>query len=147
LTSATNNLDISIGATDDTGFFYVKRKAQFDNTTFSSTQAMVGMNASGTTEPLTIFPDTVLQTTGRPNKNSRIVQRSYGSTGEVGGDNSYSVWAAYSARGNIASPAAIKANDILSRLSSNGFGTTTWGAGGTRIESVALENFTDSAKG
>jgi len=147
LTSATNNLDISIGDTDDTGFFYVNRKAQFDNTTFSSTQAMVGMNASGVAEPVTIFPDTVLQTTGRPNKNSRIVQRSYGSTGEVGGDNSYSVWAAYSARGNIASPAAVKANDILSRLSSNGFGTTTWGSGGTRIESVALENFTDSAKG
>jgi hypothetical protein len=32
-------------------------------------------------------------------------------------------------------------------LSSNGFGTTTWGSGGTRIESVALENFTDAAKG
>jgi hypothetical protein len=147
LTSATNNLDISIGATNDTGFFYVKRKAQFDNTTFSSTQAMVGMNASGVAEPATIFPDTVLQTTGRPNKNSRIVQRSYGSSGELGGDNSYSVWASYAARGNIATPAAIKQNDILSRLSSNGYGTTTWGSGGTRIESVALENFTDSAKG
>jgi hypothetical protein len=147
LTSATNNLDISIGAAGNTGFFYVKRKAQFDNITFGPTQAMVSFNASGTTEPLTIFPDTVMQTTGRPNKNSRIVQRSYGSSGEVGGDNAYSVWAAYSARGNIASPAAIKQNDILSRLSSNGFGTTTWGAGGTRIESVALENFTDSAKG
>jgi hypothetical protein len=51
------------------------------------------------------------------------------------------------ARGNISHPAAVKANDILSRLSSNGYGTTTWGSGGTRIESVALENFTDSAKG
>ena len=147
LTSATNNLDISIGAIDDTGFFYVKRKAQFDNITFGATQAMVGMNASGSAEPVTIFPDTVLQTTGRPNRNSRIVQRSYGSLGEVGGDNSYSVWASYVARGNISNPAAVKANDILSRLSSNGFGTTTWGSGGTRIESVALENFTDSAKG
>jgi hypothetical protein len=147
LTSANNTLDISIGNTDDTGFFYVKRKAQFDNVTFGATQAMVSFNASGTIEPLTIFPDTVMQTTGRPNKNSRIVQRSYGSSGEVGGDNAYSVWASYSARGNVASPLAIKQNDILRRLSSNGFGTTTWGAGGTRIESVALENFTDSAKG
>ena len=147
LTSATNNLDISIGDAGDTGFFYVKRKAQIDNTTFSSTQAMLGINASGTTEPATIFPDTLVQTTGRPNKNSRIVQRSYGSSGEVGGDNAYSVWASYSARGNVANPQAIKANDILSRVSSNGYGTTTWGSGGTRIESVALENFTDSAKG
>jgi hypothetical protein len=147
LTSANSTLDISIGDAGDTGFFYVKRKAQIDNTTFSSTQAMLGINASGTTEPDTIFPDTLVQATGRPNKNSRIVQRSYGSLGTVGGDNSYSVWASYAARGSVASPAALKANDILMRLSGNGYGTSTWGAGGARIEYVALENFTDSAKG
>ena len=147
LTSATNNLDINIGATDDTGYFYVRRKAQFDNVSFSATEAMVSLNASGGADPATIFPDTVMQTVGRPNKNSRIVQRSYGSSGTVGGDNSYAVWASYVARGTVASPSAIQANDILSRISSNGYGTTTWGSGGTRIESVALENFTDSAKG
>lgn len=147
LTSATNNLDISIGATDDTGFFYVKRKAQFDNTSFGSTEPMVSLNASGTTDPATVFPDTVLQSVGRPNKNSRFIQRSYGSTGTVGGDNSYSVWGSFVARGTVASPSAIQANDILSRISSNGYGTTTWGSGGTRIESVAEETFTDSAKG
>jgi hypothetical protein len=147
LTSANNTLDISIGDAGDTGFFYVKRKAQIDNTTFSSTQAMLGINASGTTEPETIFPDTLVQATGRPNKNSRIVQRSYGSTGETGGQNSYAVWASYAARGSVASPAALKANDILMRLSGNGYGTSTWGAGGARIEYVATENFTDSAKG
>jgi hypothetical protein len=147
LKSANPSLDISVGDTGDTGFFYVKRKAQIDNITFSSTQAMLGINASGVEEPATIFPDTLVQTTSRPDKNSRIVQRSYGSSGNVGGDNSYSVWAAYTARGNVSNPSASKQNDILSRLSSNGFGTTTWGTGGTRIESVALENFTDSAKG
>ena len=147
LKSANPSLDISIGNTGDTGFFYVKRKAQIDNITFGPTQAMLGVNASGDSEPATIFPDTLIQTTSRPNKNSRIVQRSYGSSGNVGGDNSYSVWAAYAARGNVSNPSAIKQNDILSRVSSNGYGTTTWGAGGTRIESVALEDFTDSAKG
>jgi hypothetical protein len=147
LKSANPSLDISIGDTGDTGFFYVKRKAQFDNTTFSPTEAMVAINGSGTTDPDTVFPDTLIQTTSRPNKNSRIAQRSYGSSGNVGGDNSYSVWASYVARGNVSNPQATKQNDILSRLSSNGFGTTTWGTGGTRIESVALENFTDSAKG
>jgi hypothetical protein len=147
LTSANNTLDISIGDAGDTGFFYVKRKAQIDNTTFGPTQAMLGINASGGVEPATIFPDTLIQTVSRPNKNSRIAQRSYGSSGEVGGDNSYAVWASYSARGNVTHPAALKANDILSRVSSNGFGTTTWGSGGTRIESVAEENFTDTAKG
>jgi hypothetical protein len=147
LTSANTTLDISIGNTDDTGFFYVKRKAQIDNTTFSSTQAMLGINASGTTEPATIFPDTLVQAVGRPNKNSRVVQRSYGSTGTVGGDNSYAVWASYAARGSVASPAALKEDDILARLSANGYGTTTWGSGGARVEFVALEDFTDTAKG
>ena len=147
LTSANTALDISIGATDDTGFFYIKRKAQFNNTSFSSTQPMVSMNASGFTEPTTLFPDTVLQTTGRLNKNSRIIQRSYGSLGELGGDNSYSVWGSYVARGTVVAPAALKQNDILARISANGYGTTTWGSGGARVEFVALENFTDTAKG
>ena len=147
LTSSTSDRDISIGAVDDTGFFYIKRKAQFDNTSFGPTEPMVSLNASGGADPATIFPDTVLQSVGRPNKNSRFTQRSYGSTGTVGGDNSYSVWGSYVARGNVSNPSAIKANDILSRISSNGYGTSTWGSGGTRIESIALENFTDSAKG
>jgi hypothetical protein len=146
LTSANNTLDISIGDAGDTGFFYVKRKAQIDNTTFSSTQAMLGINASGTTEPDTIFPDTLVQAVGRPNKNSRIVQRAYGRDPATD-QNSYAVWASYAARGTVAAPAALKANDILMRLSGNGYGTSTWGAGGARIEYVALENFTDSAKG
>ena len=147
LKSSDITQDISIGDFNDTGYFYVKRKAQFDNTSFSSTEAMVSFNASGGADPTTIFPDTVMQTVGRPNKNSRIVQRSYGSTGNVGGDNAYSVWASYAARGTTAAPAALKANDILARISANGYGTTTWGSGGARVEFVALENFTDTAKG
>jgi hypothetical protein len=147
LTSANSTLDISIGDAGDTGFFYVKRKAQIDNTTFSATEAMLSVNASGGAEPLTLFPDTLIQTTSRPGKNSRIVQRSYGSTGEVGGDNAYSVWASYSARGTVAAPAALKANDILGRISANGYGTSAWGSGGARVEFVATENFTNSAKG
>jgi hypothetical protein len=147
LTSANSTLDISIGDAGDTGFFYIKRKAQIDNTTFSATEAMLSVNASGGAEPLTIFPDTLIQTTGRPGKNSRIVQRSYGSTGEVGGDNAYSVWASYSARGTVAAPAALKANDILGRISANGYGTSAWGSGGARVEFVATENFTNTAKG
>ena len=147
LTSASAGLPINVGATNDTGTFYVRRKAQFDNVTFSPTEAMVSFNGSGGTDPDTIFPDTLIQTVSRPDKNSRIVQRAYGASNSTGGNNSYAVWASYSARGTTAAPEPIKQNDILSRLSSNGFGTTTWGSGGTRIESVATENFTDSAKG
>jgi hypothetical protein len=147
LTSANSTLDISIGDTGDTGYFYVKRKAQIDNVSFGATEAMLSVNASGGPEPLTLFPDTLIQTTSRPNKNSRIVQRSYGSSSETGGQNSYSVWASYVARGTVAAPAALKENDILARISANGYGATTWGSGGARVEFVALEDFTDSAKG
>jgi hypothetical protein len=147
LQSLTTNLDISIGETNDTGFFYIKRKAQFDNVSFSSTEPMVSMNASGGADPNTVFPDTVLQTVGRPNKNSRIIQRSYGSTSTQGGNNSYAVWGSYAARGSIASPQALKQNDILMRVSGNGYGVSTWGSGGARMEYAALEDFTDSAKG
>ena len=147
LTSANPELDISVGATNDTGFFYVKRKAHIDNTTFASTEAMLDVNASGGPEPTTIFPDTLIQTTSRPNKNSRVIQRSYGSIGTVGGDNSYAVWGSYAARGTVANPAPLKADDILARISANGYGATVWGSGGARVEFVALEDFTDSAKG
>ena len=151
LTSATSNLDISIGATDDTGFFYIKRKAQFDNTTYGDTEAMVSINASGGADPLTNFPDTLIQITGRPNKTSRIIQRAYGSDPQVPANNSYAVWGSYAARGTVASPQPLQAGDILARISANGYGKTggtgLWGSGGTRIESVALENFTATAKG
>ena len=147
LKSANSTLDISIGDAADTGFFYVKRKAQFNNISFSGTEPMVSFNAAGGIEPLTIFPDTVLQTVGRPNKNSRIIQRAYGSTSESGGNSSYAVWGSYAARGTVAAPQALKQNDILARVSANGYGTSTWTAGGARIEFIALENFTDTAKG
>lgn len=147
LTSANSTLDISIGNTNDTGFFYVKRKAQFDNVTWSDTEAMVSINGSGTTDPDTIFPDTLVQTTGRPGKNSRIIQRAYGSTSTQSGTNAYAVWGSYAARGTIAAPQALTQNDILARISANGYGTSTWGSGGARVEFVALEDFTDSAKG
>jgi hypothetical protein len=146
LTSANTTLDISVGDAGDTGFFYVKRKAQIDNTTFSSTQAMLGINASGGAEPTTIFPDTLIQAVGRANKNSRVVQRAYGRDPDTD-QNSYAVWASYAARGSVSAPAALKSGDILARLSANGYGTTTWGSGGARVEFLALENFTDTAKG
>ena len=140
-------LDVYIGTANDTGFLYIKRKLHIDNNTFGNTEAMVDINASGGDEPATLFPDTLLQVTSRPNKSSRIVQRAYGSTGVVGGDNSYAVWASYAARGTVAAPVALKQNDIIARISANGYGATAWGSGGARVEFVALENFTDSAKG
>jgi hypothetical protein len=151
LKSETPDLDINIGETNDTGFFYVRRKAQFDNTTYSDTEAMVSINASGGDDPLTNFPDTLIQTTGRPNKTSRIIQRAYGADPQIPANNSYAVWGSYAARGTVDSPLPLQAGDILARISANGYGKTggtgLWGSGGTRIESVALENFTATAKG
>ena len=146
LQSLTTNLDISIGDTNDTGIFRIKRKTAVTNTTFSDTESAFVINANGE-EPVTLFPDTLLTTVARPNKNSRIVQRAYGADPVNPAINAYPVWASYVARGNVAVPASTQSGDILMRLSANGRGTTGWGAGGARVEVVALETFTDIAKG
>lgn len=146
LTSSNPTLDISIGDTGDTGIFRIKRKTAVTNNTFSDTESAFIINANGQ-EPVTLFPDTLLTTVGRPNKNSRIVQRAYGADPTNSAINAYPVWASYVARGNVAVPEPTQSGDILMRLSANGRGTTGWGAGGARVEVVALETFTNVAKG
>ena len=146
LQSLTPALDISIGDTNDTGIFRIKRKTAVTNTTFSDTESAFIINANGE-EPVTLFPDTLLTTVARPNKNSRIVQRAYGADPVNPAINAYPVWASYVARGNVAVPEPTQSGDILMRLSANGRGTTGWGAGGARVEVVALETFTDLKKG
>ena len=146
LQSLTSDLDISIGDNGDTGIFRIKRKTAVTTTTFSDTESAFIINANGQ-EPSTLFPDTLLTTVARPNKNSRIVQRAYGADPVTPAINAYPVWASYVARGNVAVPTPTQSGDILMRLSANGRGTTGWGAGGARVEVVALETFTDIAKG
>lgn len=73
---------------------------------------------------------------------TRIVLDTFGTS------NNYSVIAGRNGRGTAAAPTATQNNDIIMRVSGNGFGTTQFSPLGTsRIDFVASENFTDSARG
>lgn len=51
------------------------------------------------------------------------------------------------ARGSVSAPTAVLANDILLRLVSSGYANTGFAAVSTRIDSVATENFSNTAMG
>jgi hypothetical protein len=83
----------------------------------------------------------MIHISGKQNVASRIVADSYGT-------NTYVVFAGRTARGNVTNPTAVQTGDILMRISGNGYGTTGYAPLGVgRIDIVAAENHTDSAKG
>ena len=60
----------------------------------------------------------------------------------------FPIFGGRSARGNVTHPSAAQTNDILVRLAGTSYGTTTYQTGGTaRIDIVATENHTDTARG
>ena len=73
-------------------------------------------------------------------------------TNDAFGTGSFPAYISRAGRGTAAAPSAIQSGDILSRLSTVGWGTTTYApASGapapTNIEVYARENFTDTASG
>lgn len=84
----------------------------------------------------------MLHITNKPNLPSRIVSDSFGST------NNYSVLAGRSGRGTATTPTAVQSGDVLMRISGNGWGTTGFAPlGVARIDIVATQNYTDTARG
>ena len=74
---------------------------------------------------------------------SRIVIDSFSATG-----NAYGLIAGRTARGTVDAPLAAANGDILLRMSGNGYGTTEFAPLGiARIDIVASEDYTDSARG
>jgi hypothetical protein len=83
----------------------------------------------------------MLQITGFPNTTTRIVSDAYGA-------NAYSAYIGRTARGTASAPTSTQNNDILLRVSGNGWGATGFSQFGVgRIDVVATENYTDIAKG
>ena len=73
---------------------------------------------------------------------TRIVLDTFGTS------NNYSVIAGRNGRGTAGAPSATQNNDVILRLSGNGYGTTQFSPLGTgKIDFVASENFTDAARG
>jgi hypothetical protein len=141
----TGNLIVSgtanvTGTISVNGMVTMNAQVVMTNGTFSNTQSALTISAT----PNVAIPSNdgyMIHISGKQNVSSRIVADSYGA-------NTYVVYAGRSARGNITNPTAVQSGDILARFSGNGYGTTGWSQFGSgRIDFVATENYTDSARG
>jgi hypothetical protein len=83
----------------------------------------------------------MLQITGKANTTTRLVVDSFG-------QNTYPVLVGRMGRGSSLAPAATQNNDVMMRIVGNGFtGTQFPSSSPTKIDFVAGENFTDTARG
>ena len=112
------------------------------NSTFAATEAAMTIKATATVQTPT-QAGTMLQISGKANTPARILFDSFSTDGSA-----YGLVAGRTARGTVTSPTATQNNDILMRLAGNGWGTTGFAPlGVARIDIVATENYTDSARG
>lgn len=83
----------------------------------------------------------MIHVTGKANTPTRIVSDSFGT-------NAYAIFAGRTGRGTAETPTAVANNDVVMRIAGNGWGTTGFAPLGTsRIDFVASENYTDTARG
>ena len=142
---ATGNLIVNgtanmTGSLNVTGIVNMNAQVVLTNSSFSNTQSALTITATPTVS--TPSQDGyMIHISGKQNVSSRIVTDSYGA-------NTYVVYAGRSARGNVSNPTAVQTGDILTRFSGNGYGTTGYAPlGSGRLDIVAVENFTDTARG
>jgi len=128
------------GTLNVSGIINMNAQVILTNTSFSATQAALTIAAT----PTVTLPSQdgyMIHVSGKQNVASRIISDSFGA-------NTYVVYAGRSARGNVTNPSAVQTNDILSRFSGNGYGTTKYQPLGVgRIDFVATENYTDANTG
>jgi len=123
---------------DRTGLTTIRTPSGISNQ--DATLSIVG-TANGHVQPRpNVYDGTLIQLTAQDGKSSRISSDSFG-TGV------YPLYAGRAARGDVDNPSAIQSNDIISRFSGVGYGTTDYKSGIIRLDMLAAENFTDSAAG
>ena len=110
-------------------------------TSLASTQSALSIvgNASGIQQPRN-FNDTMLQITGADNTSTRVSMDAFG-TGV------YPVIAGRQAGGTVTAPSQTKSGDTLLRFSAQGWGTTGYISTIARINTQAVQDFTDTAAG
>lgn len=112
------------------------------NSNFSATEAALTIKATANNQTPS-NDGYMLHISGKQNVASRIVIDSFSATG-----NAYGLIAGRTARGTVDTPLAIANNDVLLRVSGNGYGNTSFASFGTsRIDMVASENYTDALRG
>ena len=115
------------------------------NTGFAATQAALAISASNNALMQTPAADGyMIHVSGKNGVPTRIISDSFGANGQI----CFPSYVGRAARGNVANPSAVQSGDVLVRLAGSSFGTTTYQVGGTaRIDIVATENHTDTARG
>jgi hypothetical protein len=143
-----NNAIANTGGVYTAGDFYISGDGFVNgtftlaNSTFGATESAMTITASGTVQTVS-QAGTMLHITGKANTPSRIIFDSFSTDGSA-----YSIVAGRTARGTVVSPTATQNNDVLMRFAGNGWGTTGFAPlGVARIDIIATENYTDSARG
>ena len=144
LQSRLPSLNINLGDPADTGLFTVGRQTVITTPNLGSFTSALVINGATTAlndpSPLT-FNGTLVHGVAQDGQNARLVFDTFG-TGL------YNSFVGRYARGTIVSPSAVQNNDIILRVSANGWGSSGFASGGSaRIDFMASENFTDSTKG
>jgi hypothetical protein len=140
--SITSSSNIVIGNVNDAGQFDIFRQTVITTQNTTSTQSIFTINGANTQTNFTPLQSTstLIHAIAYPNQNARFITDTFGTS-------VYNAWIARSARGTYDTPTALQTNDILLRISGNGYGSTFSQFGTGRIDFVALENFTDTTKG
>ncbi len=121
---------------------YVNGTFILANSTFGATESAFTIKATATVQTPS-QAGTMMHVTGKANTPARIIYDSFSTDGSA-----YVVMAGRTGRGSVVSPTATQNNDILMRVAGNGWGTTGFAPlGVARIDIVATENYTDSARG
>lgn len=149
--AAFNKANSAIANTDGVltaGDFYISGDG-FVNGTFTLANSSFGATESAMTIKATATVQTPSQSgtmfhiTGKANTPSRVIIDSFSTDGSA-----YSILAGRTARGTVVSPTATQNNDVMMRLSGNGWGTTGFAPLGVgRIDFVATENYSDTNRG
>lgn len=140
-TSLTGNVVMS-ACTYMTGAVTVNSTMVLANSNFSATEAAFRITAAGSSQ-IPTQAGTLMQITGKANTAARVLIDSFGTSNAA-----YSIIAGRSARGTVDAPTPTQNNDILLRIAGNSYGTTGYAPfGAARIDFVATENQTDTARG
>ena len=112
------------------------------NTQFTSTQSALTVAACPIGDiQLPSNDGYMIHISGKQNVASRLVIDSFGA-------NTYGLLAGRTARGTPTAPQAVANNDVLLRMSGNGYGSTQFAPLGiARIDIVATETYTDDTRG
>jgi hypothetical protein len=142
------NRPLTVNSTGGNGIaFQVERSGQtvvYAPTAIANTEAAMNIigTSSGNVQPRN-FTGTMLQVTGQDDQSTRI---SFDAFGANGAQNSYVSIAARAARGNVDVPQSLQTNDLMMRITNQGWtGNGVYAPSIARLNFAAAENFTSNA--